>query len=246
MANHQVIAVTGSNRGPSIRSFFDSVAQEQGSIDILINNAAVCHDHHETPELAADTVWTNYGGVRDMCQAFLKQPTLHPGARIVNVTSGYNSLQTYGPKLQKAFRGADDIGALDKLAAAYLDSVRCGPDVQEQDGWGTGARSYKVSKAFINALTVVLARRHERVLVNSCCPGWCATEMGAQHRNLKPPKTPEKGARVPVRLAVGDLGPRGDEDGELGKETDEVTGHFFENENIMVPGWGKAKSWLEF
>lgn len=294
MANHQVIAVTGSNRGvgkgivqllasqqferpliiyatsrsgidgditvlapnkilyrklditsqPSIRSFFDSAVQEQGSIDILINNAAVCHDHHETPDLAAETIWTNYGGARDMCEAFLTQPTLRPGARIVNVTSGYNPLSTYGPALQKAFRDADNIDALDKLAAVYLDSVKHGPDAQEDDGWGPGARSYKVSKALINALTVVLARRHE-VLVNSCCPGWCATEMGAQNRDLKPPKTPEEGARVPTRLAVGDLGPRGDEDGGLGKESEEITGHFFENENIVVPGWGKPRLWLE-
>ncbi|KAJ4408583.1 hypothetical protein N0V91_003235 [Didymella pomorum] len=294
MVDHQVIVVTGSNRGvgkgivqllanqqlprpliiyatsrsgidggiavlapnkvlyrklditsqSSIRSFFGSAVQEKGSIDILINNAAVCHDHHETCDLAAETVWTNYGGARDMCEAFSTQPTLRPGARIVNVTSGYNNLLTYGPAVQKAFREANDTDALDKLAASYVDSVRRGPDAQEKDGWGSGARSYKVSKALINALTIILAR-HERVLVNCCCPGWCATEMGAQHKNLKPPKTPEEGARVPVRLAIGDLGPRGDESGGLGKESDEVTGHFFENENIMVPGWGKAKLWLE-
>jgi carbonyl reductase 1 len=229
---------------PSIRSFFDSAVQEQGSIDILINNAAICHDHHETPDLAAETVWTNYGGARNMCEAFLTQPTLRPRSRIVNVTSGYNHLSTYGTSLRKAFRDANDIDALDKLAAAYLVSVRCGPDKQEVDGWGCGARSYKVSKALVNTLTVVLARRHEGVLVNCCCPGHVDTEMGNMART-KPPKTPEEGARVPTRLAVGDLGPGGDEDGGLGKESDGVTGHFFENENIVVPGWGKAKLWLE-
>lgn len=228
----------------SIRSFFSSALQEQGSIDILINNAAICHDHHETPDLAAKTVWTNYGGARDVCEAFLMQPKLRPGARIVNVTSGYNGLSTYGPELQKAFRGAYDIGALDKLAAAYLDSVRLGPDEQEEDGWGPGARSYKVSKALVNALTVVLAGKHEGILVNCCCPGHVDTEMGNMART-KPPKTLEEGARVPTRLAVGDLGPRGDEDGRLGKESEEVTGHFYENDNIVVPGWGKAKLWLE-
>lgn len=229
---------------PSIRSFFSSALQEQGSIDILINNAAVCHDHHETPDLAAETVWTNYGGARDMCSAFLTQPTLRPGARIINVTSGYNGLSTYGPGVQKAFRDANDVDALDKMAASYVDSVRRGPDAQEQEGWGHGARSYKVSKALINALTVVLARRHEDVLVNCCCPGWVDTAMG-NFSDCKPPKTLEEGARVPTRLAVGDLGPRGDEDGALGKESEMVTGHFFENDNIMVPGWGKAKLWLE-
>ncbi|KAF3035818.1 hypothetical protein E8E12_005674 [Didymella heteroderae] len=294
MADHQVIVVTGSNRGvgrgivqllaiqqtqrpltiyatsrsgidsgiavlapnkilyrkldiankPSIRSFFDSALEEQGAIDVLINNAAVSHDHHETPDLAAETVWTNYGGARDMSEAFLMQPAIRPGARIVNVTSGYNRLQTYGPELQEAFREANDIDALDKLAAAYLDSVRRGPDAQEHDGWGSGARSYKVSKALINALTVVLAGKHSKVLVNCCCPGWVDTDMGNTARG-KPPKTLEEGARVPTRLAIGDLGPNGDEDGGLGKESTEVTGHFFENANIAVPGWGSAKLWLE-
>lgn len=294
MTDHQVIVVTGSNRGvgrgivqllanqplqrpliiyatsrsgidsgirtsslnqvlyrklditdrASIHTFFESALKEHGAIDVLVNNAAVTNDHQETPELAAQTVWTNYGGARDLCEAFLAQPTIRPGARIVNVTSGYNRLQTYGPQLQKAFRDADDIDDLNKLAAAYLDSVHRGPDAQEQAGWGSGARSYKVSKALINTLTVVLGRKHPDVLVNCCCPGWCDTAMGNTTRGT-PPKTPEEGARVPTRLAVGDLGPRGDEDGSLGKVSDDITGHFYENVDIVVPGWGTAKLWLE-
>lgn len=228
----------------SIRCFFESVLKEHGAIDVLVNNAAVCNDHRETPDLAAETVWTNYGGARDMCEAFLTQPTIRPGARIVNVTSGYNRLQTYGPDLQRAFRDANAVVVLNKLAEAYLDSVRRGSDAQEQAGWGSGARSYKVSKALINVLTIVLARKHSNVLVNCCCPGWVDTEMGNMAKG-KPPKTPEEGARVPSRLAIGDLGPIGDEDGSLGKESDKVTGHFYENDNIMMPGWGRAKLWLE-
>ncbi|KAF1931914.1 NAD(P)-binding protein [Didymella exigua CBS 183.55] len=103
----------------SIHLFFESALEEHGAIDVLINNAAVSNDHQKTPDLAAEMVWTNYGGTRDMCKAFLAQPTIRPGARIINMTSGYNRLQDYSPELQELFRDADDSNALDELAAAY-------------------------------------------------------------------------------------------------------------------------------
>jgi carbonyl reductase 1 len=36
-------------------------------------------------------------------------------------------------------------------------------------------KSYQVSKALINALTVVLAKENPGVMVNCCCPGWVDT-----------------------------------------------------------------------
>ncbi|GAA3528613.1 SDR family oxidoreductase [Nonomuraea rosea] len=45
---------------------------------------------------------------------------------------------------------------------------------------GSGTPAYAVSKAGLNALTKMLAAdlRSERILVNSVCPGWVATDMG--------------------------------------------------------------------
>jgi carbonyl reductase 1 len=228
----------------SIGSFFDQVLKEHSAIDILINNAAVSNDYRETPEYASQTIWNNYGGTRDMCAAFLSQPRIRPGARIVNTTSGLNGLSTYGTALQQKFRAASTIADIDSLANEYLSAMSAGPEAQEAAGWGTKARSYKVSKALINTLTVVLAQQHPNVLVNSCCPGWVNTEMGKQGQGT-PPKTPEQGARTAVRCAIGDLGPRGDGDGGLGSGSERVSGTFFENENIFVPGWGAAKLWME-
>ena len=228
----------------SIKTFFESVLKEHKAIDVLINNAAISHDAYETPELAAETVWNNYGGTRDVCEAFLSQPNLQSGSRIVNVTSGYNRIETYGPELQTAFRNAETVDALNQLAEAYIDCVQRGPEAQEQAGWGSGTRSYKVSKALINALTIVLARQHPDVLVNCCCPGWCDTDMGNTAKG-KPPKTPEQGARIPVRLAIGSLGPDGNEDGGLGRDSEKVSGYFYENDVIIHTGWGKAKLWSE-
>jgi NAD(P)-dependent dehydrogenase (short-subunit alcohol dehydrogenase family) len=45
---------------------------------------------------------------------------------------------------------------------------------------GAGAPAYAVSKVALNALTRMLAveLRRDRILVNSICPGWVATDMG--------------------------------------------------------------------
>jgi NAD(P)-dependent dehydrogenase (short-subunit alcohol dehydrogenase family) len=47
-------------------------------------------------------------------------------------------------------------------------------------GMGDGAPAYSLSKAALNALTLMLADalRRDRVLVNAVCPGWVATDMG--------------------------------------------------------------------
>lgn len=229
----------------SVNAFFDLVLNEQPGIDVLINNAAVSNDDRETPDYAIQTITNNYMGTKRMCETFLSRVPHKPGARIVNVTSGHNQMHNYGPNIQQDFRNVASIADVDALMQNYMQAVQRGPDAQQAAGWGEGARSYKVSKALINALTIVLAQEHaEVILVNSCCPGWTNTDMGKQGKGT-PPKTVEEGARVPVRLAIGDLGPAGDVDGGLGRGTEKVSGKFFENENIVVPGWGKAKTWLD-
>ena len=47
---------------------------------------------------------------------------------------------------------------------------------------GAGPPGYGVSKAALNALTVMLARelRRDGILVNAVCPGWVATDMGGR------------------------------------------------------------------
>jgi NAD(P)-dependent dehydrogenase (short-subunit alcohol dehydrogenase family) len=47
-------------------------------------------------------------------------------------------------------------------------------------GMGGGTPAYRTSKAALNALTRILAAdlRRDRILVNSVCPGWVATDMG--------------------------------------------------------------------
>lgn len=228
----------------SVQAFFRSVLDENTAIDILINNAAISNDYRETPDYAAQTIWNNYGGTRNMCMAFLSQPTLPPGSRIVSTTSGYNGFSSYRKEVQDSFRSAMTISDLDEMAKAFLNASSQGPNSQQEAGWGNGARSYKVSKALINALTILLAKQNPKVFINSCCPGWVDTDMGNQ-ANGTPPKSPEEGARIPMRLAIGQLGQAGNEDGGLGQTSENLSGMFFENPSIIGKGWGESKLWLE-
>jgi len=68
--------------------------------------------------------------------------------------------------------------------------------------------AYAVSKVALNALTRMLAAelRNDRILVNSVCPGWVATDMGGPNA----PRSVEQGAASVIWAAtLPDDGPTG-------------------------------------
>jgi NAD(P)-dependent dehydrogenase (short-subunit alcohol dehydrogenase family) len=73
---------------------------------------------------------------------------------------------------------------------------------------GGGTPAYSVSKVSLNALTRMLADElgRSRILVNSICPGWVATDMGGPNA----PRTVEQGAASVLWAAtIPDDGPTG-------------------------------------
>jgi carbonyl reductase 1 len=158
-----------------------------------------------------------------MCQTFI--PLLSKNGRIVNLSSIASQLKFYSTELQARFRDTHaTVETLDDIAKEFVRSVE--QRNEEESGFGTPRRSYSVSKALVTALTAMLARQHPGLSINCCCPGWVATDMG-QLVGSKPPKKPEDGATIPLRLAFGDVG--------------DVTGKYWANSSIRGKGDGEVQ-----
>jgi carbonyl reductase 1 len=112
-----------------------------------------------------------------------------------------------------------------------------------QNGWPHSG--YSVSKACINAMTAVLARENPDVLINACCPGWVATDMGRQVGS-RPPKTTGRpsemqtlgirvdaliveGARIPLRLGFENI--------------DTISGKYWANDSVAGKDAGRVQDW---
>ena len=149
----------------------------------IVNNAGMLGPPYE------EAMATNYFGPRHVCDEFI--PCLDPErtTRIVNVASasGPNYVSRLRDsdlvsKLSQPWRHFKDISELDELAS----SMKCDSDV------------YGMSKAFLNAYTVLLAKSMSSsssnkqkgngaaVVVNSVTPGFIATDMGASLGATKP------------------------------------------------------------
>ncbi|MEX0325341.1 MAG: SDR family NAD(P)-dependent oxidoreductase [Puniceicoccaceae bacterium] len=94
-----------------------------------------------------------------------------------------------------------------------MEAAGFGRIVNVSSGWGSfreglgGPLAYSVSKATLNAITMVAARDLPACIkINTMCPGWVRTEMGGMNAD----RSPEEGADTAIWLAtLPDDGPTG-------------------------------------
>jgi carbonyl reductase 1 len=211
----------------SIASFASDIKAAGQLVDVLINNAGINLDNDFSLENATITVDINYRGTLEMCKAFIPLLRKDTG-RIVNLSSVESSLNTWKPQMADKVRKIDSLHELEILVQSYLSHVEINRVVEA--GFPPD-RSYGVSKAAINVLTKVLADDNKGLTINCCCPGWIDTEMGdlVSTRKVKPLKTIEEGARIPMRLAFGDV--------------QGISGRYWANGSVSSTEDGEPQEW---
>ncbi|KAL8274162.1 hypothetical protein Esti_002004 [Eimeria stiedai] len=186
----------------SIKRFADTVKDKYGEIDSLVNNAGFAFPHNASESLATqakETCAINYFGTRSLCKELC--PLLKKGARVVNVASvsGQKALEEMSEtNRQRLMSKNATLQDIDTVVEAFVQACEEG----KTEGWPK--TTYGLSKAALIAVTAAWARMYKRnpekeVIVTSCCPGWCKTDMGGWEQ---PPLSASDGADVIVPLAL--------------------------------------------
>ncbi|CAN1157473.1 (+)-neomenthol dehydrogenase [Linum perenne] len=209
----------------SISSLADFVTAQFGKLDILVNNAAIfgaTFQHHDdgnpkmnwldsitdTYELAEECFKTNYYGAKRMIETFLPLLQLSDSPRIVNVSAGMGKLTHIKNEWAKGVLGdAENLTEqrIEQVLNKFLSDFELGS--LEAESWPTKAGAYTLSKAALNAYTrIVAAKNYPNFCINCVCPGYVKTDISMNTGF----RTPEEGARGPVKLALlPDGGPSG-------------------------------------
>ena len=212
----------------SIIAAIKFVKEEYGSLDVLINNAAICFndptlygkvDHTPFQNQADITIRTNYFGtlkVTQECLPLLKQAA---SPRVINVASAAGRLTILRSQdlVDKFTSNTLTVSELSTLMEQFVIDVQKGS--HEQKGWPNTC--YGMSKLGIIALTKILARENEGMLINSVDPGYCKTDQNNNQGTVDP----ADGAYTPYLLALME---QDDED-----DGEDMSGlHFYQEQEI--------------
>ena len=183
----------------SIDEFKTSIESKYDHIDILVNNGAIAFKGSDpTPfeEQAEPTIQTNFFGTLYLTKVMLPLLKLSNSPRVVNVASMAGHLKILkSPELVASFTDPNlTLEQLEGLMNEFVIDVKSG--THGAKGWPNTC--YGMSKLGVIAMSKVLARDEPNVVVNACCPGWCATDMSGHSG----PRSSEEGARTPAYLAM--------------------------------------------
>lgn len=167
----------------SVKAAAETLASRLGTSGQLwgiVNNAGIARG--STGEILNVNVY----GVKRVCDAFL--PMLDATGRIVNISSGV------GPGYVRR-------------ASAKEQALLCDPKVTWESleryirSKGNTSNSYGLSKAILNAYTMLLARENPSIPINACSPGYIRTDLTGNSGGLPP----EAGTRAAHKLLFAQL-----------------------------------------
>lgn len=204
---------------------------EDGILDVLINNAAICFNDPTlygrvpfTPfqNQAGITIRTNYFGTLHVVQSFLPLLKKSASPRIINIASAAGRLTILrSQQLVDAFTSDKlTVPELSNMMQQFVTDVESG--IHTSKGWPNTC--YGMSKLGIIALTRILARSHPEMMINSVDPGYCRTDQNDNQGTIDP----SQGAYTPYLLALLE---RDDEDGDGEEEADSGL-HFYEEKEM--------------
>jgi carbonyl reductase 1 len=190
----------------SHQEFARHIEDTFGKCNVLVNNAAFAYKGADpTPfqEQCQPTLAVNFRGTVDFTERML--PLLRRAAaegqdaRLVNVASMAGRLNqvTDQTKVEKLMSPDLTMPELMELMDDYQARVLDG--THKEAGWGNS--NYGMSKLAVIAATKIWARQEQGVgvSVNSCCPGYCKTDMSSQ-RGTREPADGAKNAVIPATM----------------------------------------------
>jgi len=155
----------------------------------------------------------NTYGPKRVVDAFL--PLVEPEGRIVNVASASGPMFVAACREDRQRQLTDPEVTWEAIEALMKECLAI--DEEGGDfaaaGFGKG-NAYGLSKACLNAYTILLAREHPAMTINACTPGYIATDLtlpragGADPSSLGM-KPPQEGTKATLHLLLGDPGGSG-------------------------------------
>ena len=185
----------------SINAFVADLQATYVHIDILVNNAAMAFkisDNVPFEQQAEPTLNVNFFGTVNISIAMLPLLRASRSPRVVNVASTAGALKSMSSPTRRGlfYNYHLTLPNLEEMVREYIAVSKLGSQVVVSRGWPLTC--FGMSKLALIAFTRILAREEPTILVTSCCPGWCATDMSCHSG----PFTAEQGARTPSYLAL--------------------------------------------